>query len=64
MAAFHPLGRIGEPIEVAKAIAFLASDQASFITGQILMIDGGRTITNPKPSDSATQKFIQSMMKK
>jgi NAD(P)-dependent dehydrogenase (short-subunit alcohol dehydrogenase family) len=37
----HPMGRIGEPEEVAKAILFLASDDASFITGTILPVDGG-----------------------
>ena len=35
------MGRLGEPEEVAQAIAFLASDQASFITGAILPVDGG-----------------------
>ena len=35
------MGRLGEPQEVAQAIAFLASDQASFITGAILLVDGG-----------------------
>ncbi|KAL4218643.1 hypothetical protein ACF0H5_021232 [Mactra antiquata] len=38
----HPLGGIGEPIDVAKAITFLASDDSSFITGELLFIDGGR----------------------
>jgi NAD(P)-dependent dehydrogenase (short-subunit alcohol dehydrogenase family) len=37
----HPLGRIGEPAEVAAAIGFLASDEASFITGAVLPVDGG-----------------------
>jgi NAD(P)-dependent dehydrogenase (short-subunit alcohol dehydrogenase family) len=37
----HPMGRIGDPAEVAKAILFLASDDASFITGAILPVDGG-----------------------
>jgi NAD(P)-dependent dehydrogenase (short-subunit alcohol dehydrogenase family) len=37
----HPMGRLGEPEEVAKAIAFLASDDASFITGVVLPVDGG-----------------------
>ena len=37
----HPMGRLGEPEEVARAIAFLASDEASFITGAILPVDGG-----------------------
>ncbi|HEU0115591.1 MAG TPA: SDR family oxidoreductase, partial [Thermomicrobiales bacterium] len=39
--AMHPLGRIGEPREVAQAILFLASDDASFITGAVLPVDGG-----------------------
>jgi NAD(P)-dependent dehydrogenase (short-subunit alcohol dehydrogenase family) len=37
----HPMGRLGEPSEVANAILFLASDEASFITGAILPVDGG-----------------------
>jgi NAD(P)-dependent dehydrogenase (short-subunit alcohol dehydrogenase family) len=36
-----PLGRFGEPGEVAEAIVFLASERASYITGQILAVDGG-----------------------
>lgn len=38
-----PLGRIGKPMEVAGAVVFLASDAASLITGEILLIDGGWT---------------------
>ena len=41
--AAHPLGRIGEPEEVADLIAFLVSDKAKFITGSDYRIDGGLT---------------------
>jgi NAD(P)-dependent dehydrogenase (short-subunit alcohol dehydrogenase family) len=43
LAGMIPLGRLGEPIEVAKAVAFLASDESSFVNGVELFIDGGMT---------------------
>ncbi|HET9532329.1 MAG TPA: glucose 1-dehydrogenase [Blastocatellia bacterium] len=41
----HPLGRVGSPEEVAEAIRFLASDQAAWITGVTVSVDGGRALT-------------------
>jgi NAD(P)-dependent dehydrogenase (short-subunit alcohol dehydrogenase family) len=41
LVGLHPMGRLGRPEEVAAAAAFLASDDASFITGAVLPIDGG-----------------------
>jgi len=43
LATGVPLGRVGEPDEIAHAIVFLASDKASFVTGQVLTADGGKT---------------------
>ena len=44
LAAEHPIGRIATPDEVAAVIAFLASDDASFMTGLAVPIDGGRSV--------------------
>jgi NAD(P)-dependent dehydrogenase (short-subunit alcohol dehydrogenase family) len=43
IAAMHPIGRIGTPEDVAYAVVYLASDEASWITGTSLMVDGGYT---------------------
>ena len=46
LAKWYPLGRVVEPTDIAKAVAFLASDDAAAITGAILPVDCGLTAGN------------------
>jgi len=52
IAANTPLGRMGRPDEIAAAIAFLCSDDASYITGQVLSVDGGNRALLYYPTES------------
>ncbi|MDA0308632.1 MAG: SDR family oxidoreductase, partial [Proteobacteria bacterium] len=45
--ARHAVGRFGQPDDIAKAMVFLASDEAAFMTGQTLTVDGGLTAASP-----------------
>ncbi len=56
-ADYHPLGRVGDPDEVARAVLFLCSDEASFITGVNLPVDGGHAMTGPDQGKPATWRL-------
>ncbi|WP_397473443.1 SDR family oxidoreductase [Pusillimonas sp.] len=56
-AALHPLGRVGDGAEVGNAVAFLASEAASWITGVDIPVDGGYSILGPDQGDSPRQWF-------
>lgn len=49
LAELHPLGRAGHASEVADAVAYLLSDQASFVNGTVIPVDGGRAALGPDP---------------
>jgi NAD(P)-dependent dehydrogenase (short-subunit alcohol dehydrogenase family) len=57
-APFHLLGRVANPEEVASAVLFLCSDEASFITGTDICVDGGYTAMGPEQAVAAIPKLM------
>ena len=57
--AFHLLGRVGEPREVAEAVLFLCSSHASFVTGTDLAVDGGYSAMGPEMAAPAIPKLME-----
>jgi NAD(P)-dependent dehydrogenase (short-subunit alcohol dehydrogenase family) len=57
--AFHLLGRVGEPREVADAVLFLCSSHASFVTGTDLAVDGGYSAMGPEMAAPAIPKLME-----
>ena len=58
-APFHLLGRVGDPEEVAQTVLFLCSDEASFITGTDICVDGGYTAMGPEQAVPAIPKLME-----
>ncbi len=52
MRLLHPIGRVGRPEEVAAAVVHLLSDEAGFINGAVVPVDGGRSALGRDPEEA------------
>ena len=50
LGKLHPVGHVGDPRDVADAVAWLAGSESRFVTGQVIAVDGGRRAKLPLPS--------------
>ena len=50
LSRLHPVGRVGQPTDVGDLAVYLASERSGFLTGEIVVLDGGRTAQLPLPS--------------
>jgi meso-butanediol dehydrogenase / (S,S)-butanediol dehydrogenase / diacetyl reductase len=57
LVRWYPLGRVGEPEDVANAAAFLASDDAAWISGDVLRVDGGLLAGNAQMARELVANF-------
>ena len=56
LAMLHPVGHVGDPADVAATVAFLASEDARFVSGQVIVVDGARTVKLSLPSSLSPER--------